>query len=39
MLKASIVSNAPEGPRAVLLIGERLDPLVTQVVSVELGLQ
>ena len=39
MLKANIVVNAPEGVEAVLLTGGSVSiPLVTQVISVELGL-
>lgn len=39
MLKASIASNAPDGAGAVLLIGGSVSiPLVTQVISVEVGL-
>jgi actin-like ATPase involved in cell morphogenesis len=39
MLKANIVVNAPDGVEAVLLTGGSVSiPLVTQVISVELGL-
>jgi len=39
MLKASIASNAPDGAGAVLLTGGSVSiPLVTQVISVEVGL-
>jgi hypothetical protein len=39
MLKASIATNAPEGAGAVVLIGGSVSiPLVTQVISVEVGL-
>ncbi len=39
MLRANIVVNAPEGVEAVLLTGGSVSiPLVTQVISVELGL-
>jgi hypothetical protein len=38
MLKASITTNAPDGAGAVLLIGGSVSiPLVTQVISVEVG--
>jgi hypothetical protein len=39
MLKASIATNAPDGAGAVLLIGGSVSiPLVTQVISVEVGI-